>query len=157
MSYPENYIKQLQQLLQIVNDSCLGYKEAVKDAGSPELKDLFNNIASERETLASQLKERISRYGSDLTTVSTDILGALHRGWMDVKTSLTHKTDQTVLESCRNGDQVALDVYDDILQGDLLNDTGIKTFLMEQRYIINRAYMDLDARYFSLFKKDPSI
>lgn len=158
MNYPENYTNQLKRVLQMVLDSHKGYSEAIEEAGSQEFKDLFSRIASERETIASQLIERIKRYGGDPADENkNELLGMMHRGWMGIKTSVAKKTDQTVLESCRNGDQAILDLYDDILQGDLLNDTDMKTFLMEQRYIINNAFMELDKKYFDLFKKDTSI
>lgn len=157
MAYHENYIKQLQRLLHIISDSFKGYKEAEKDVESADLKELFRQIASERESMTEQLRERIARYGGNADIQGSDILGTLHRSWMGIKTAMTHKTDQTVLESCRNGDQAALDTFDDILQGDLLNDTEMKTFLTGQRFAVSQTFMELDRRYFSLFKADPSL
>lgn len=157
MNYTGNYNKQLQSLLRLLNDSKQGYTEATELVQSAELKDLFFQIIKQRETLAAEIRDRIHSYGGTPDEERSDLMASLHRGWMEIKTSMTKKDDQAVLESCRNGDQTVLDAYDDILQGDLLNDTDIKTFLMSQRFIINETFTELDRRYFSLFKKDPSI
>ncbi|WP_374164184.1 PA2169 family four-helix-bundle protein [Arcticibacter sp. MXS-1] len=157
MNYPENYTRQLQTLLRLVEDSSEGYKTAAEHASSQEFIELFRGFAAEREMLAEELRERIARYGVHAEEPGSDFMASLHRSWMGIKTAMTKKDDQAVLESCRNGDQSVLDAYDDMMQGDLLNDTDMKTFLSGQRYTINRAFMDLDKRYFDLFKKDPSI
>lgn len=157
MNYPENYIGQLKRLLQIILDSRKGYQEAASMVESQELKEAFGRVAAERETLATALKDRIAQYGGNPDDLSGDFLATLHRSWMGIKTAMTKRTDQTILESCRNGDQAALDAFDDVLQGDLLNDSNLKTFLVVQRHKINEAFMEMEERYFKLFKKDPTI
>ena len=155
MNYSESYIKKLNGLLHLVNDSNKGYKEAVARADSQDLKDLFSHIAQQRESLARELEDRIHSYSGDVKAGS-EFKASLHRSWMGIKTAMTKKDDQAVMESCRNGDQVVLDAYDDMLQGDLLNDTSMKTFLMGQRLIINEAFMEIDRRYFDLFNQNPA-
>ncbi len=157
MSYQENYIKQLHTLLRLVSDSVEGYKSAADHVSSTEYKDLFNNISRQREGIAAEFRELISGYGGNAEIESPDLMASLHRSWMGIKTAMTKKDDQAVMESCRNGDQALLDAFDDILQGDLLNNADLKTFIMDQRLKVNEVFLDLDDRYFKLFKKDPSI
>lgn len=157
MNHSGNYTKQLHTLLRLVEDSCEGYKTAIEHASSEEFKELFRQIETEREMLATELRERVKAQGDVTDHQGSDVMASLHRSWMGIKTAMTRKDDQAVLESCRNGDQSVLDAYDDIMQGNLLNNTELKTFLSGQRYTVNRAFMDLDKRYFDLFKKDPSV
>lgn len=157
MSYSENYNKQLHRLYKILQASHKGYTEAKNHTESAELKDLFEKYAIDRERLTEQMRDKIAHYGGDADLDNDDAVGLLHRGWLSLKTSLTANTAQNILESCRNADQVALDAYDDALQGEILNDSELKTFLMEQRLNINENYTELDRIYFSLFKKDPSL
>jgi len=156
MAYSENYHKQLQRLYRILQDGQKGYAEAAEHVKSPDLKALFEKIASEREALANQMGSKMAEFGYD-PNGHDDALGVLHRGWMSIKASITSNTDQNILESCRNGDQAALDAFDDVLQGEILYDTELKSFLMEPRLKINETFVHLDKRYFDMFKKDPSL
>ncbi|WP_407427111.1 ferritin-like domain-containing protein [Arcticibacter sp.] len=156
MTYSENYNKQLQRLYKILKDGQKGYTEAAEHVKSPDLRELFAKIASEREGLANQMGSKMAEFGYS-PDMHDDALGVLHRGWMNFKASMTSNTDQNILESCRNGDQAALDAFDDVLQGEILYDTELKSFLMEPRLKINETFVDLDKRYFDMFKKDPSL
>ncbi|PRY50375.1 uncharacterized protein (TIGR02284 family) [Arcticibacter pallidicorallinus] len=156
MDYSENYNKQLQRLYRILQDGHKGYTEAAEHVKSPDLKILFEKIASERAVLVNQMGAKMAEFGYTPDD-HEDALGALHRGWMNLKASLTSNTDQNILESCRNADQAALDAFDDVLQGEILYDTALKSFLMEPRLKINETFLELDKRYFDMFKKDPSL
>lgn len=156
MDYSENYNKQLQRLYKILQDGQKGYSEAAEHVKSPDLKMLFEKIASEREILVNQMGSKMAEFGY-IPDGHEDALGVLHRGWMNLKASLTSNTDQNILESCRNADQAALDAFDDVLQGEILYDTALKAFLMEPRLKINETFLELDRRYFDIFKKDPSL
>jgi uncharacterized protein (TIGR02284 family) len=149
--YGENYIKQLQHLLTIVNDGKEGYKKAAEEIDSKPLKEVFNRFFSQRGKMAEELKMKIDELGGNAENTGGDFQGALHRSWMSVKTALTKNDDQAILESCRHGDLIALDVYDDVLQGDIL-ETDLKPFLMRQRLQIHEAFMEIDRLYFNLFK-----
>lgn len=156
MTYSENYSKQLQRLYKIIQEGHKGYIDASEHAKSSDLKMLFQKISAERSSLADQMVSKMATFGYD-PHAKDDALGVLHRGWMNIKASMTSNSDQSILESCRNGDQAALDAFDDVLQGEILYDTELKSFLMELRLKINETFLDLDKRYFELFKKDPSL
>ena len=151
-SYSENYIKQLQRLLTIVNDGKEGYLKAAADIESPSLKEKFTNFSNDRKEIANELEAKITEMGGTATNRDGDTIGLMHRSWLSIKTALTKHDEQAVLETCRNGDQASLDVYDDILQGTIL-ESDLKPFIMHQRLKINEAFMELDKLYFYLFSK----
>ena len=46
-------------------------------------------------------------------------LGAVHRGWLDLKAAVTGRDDKTILEECESGEDVAQSRYADALKKDL--------------------------------------
>jgi uncharacterized protein (TIGR02284 family) len=154
--YPENYAKQLERLLTIVNDGKEGYKKASEHAHSPELKDLLMRYSEERAQMSGEIKEKLRTLGGHTENQAGDNAGFLHRAMMAFKTAITkdEKDDQAVLETCRTGDQAALETFDDILQGSILN-SDLKAFITNQRYKISQAYYEMDKLYFQLFKTSP--
>ncbi|WP_207425322.1 PA2169 family four-helix-bundle protein [Pedobacter sp. SYSU D00535] len=155
-TYPENYTKQLQRLEALLNDSYKTYQHAIDHVQSADLKELLRSVATERESILAELKSRIRSMGGDPEHDETGFLATLQRGWQGIKAAAAGSGDQGVLDSCRSSDVEVLNGYDDVLQGTILEDTELKTFLASQRLTINNALIELDARYFKLFKSDPS-
>ena len=150
---PDDYKKPLKKLLEIVNDGKEGYKHAAEQVHSGKLKELFEGYAAERSEMAEKLKAKI---GSDeKLDKDGDTKGAFHRTLMSIKTALAkdEKDDRVILESCREGDRSALDAFDDVLQGTIL-ETDLKPFLTGLRYQISKAFNEVDRLYFEGFKKE---
>ena len=153
----KTYTKQLQRLLGLINDSRKNYQYAVDHTESNDLKDLFRNQQAKREAISAELRQKIQQSGADPDEQDQSFLSKMERSWEGFKASMSGKGDQEVLERCRNTDQAVLDGYDDVLQGNILQNQELKTFLAAQRLTINESFTDLDQRYFNLFKTDPSI
>lgn len=156
-AYPENYTKQLQRLLGLVNDSRKHFADALEKVSSQEFKDFLKQLLVEREAIQIELVNRIVRLGGDPNDYKVNLLSGLERSWQALKAKASGSGDQEVLEGCRNVDQAVLDGYDDVLQGSILEDEELKYFITSQRFTINQSFLELDRRYFSLFKKDNSI
>jgi uncharacterized protein (TIGR02284 family) len=56
--------------------------------------------------------------GGDPET-SSSVSGALHRGWVDLKSMITGKSEEAILNECERGEDVALKAYREALQKDL--------------------------------------
>jgi len=156
-TYPENYTKQLQRLLGLVNDSRKHFEESLDKLNSQEFKDFLKQLLIEREAVEIELKNRIIRLGGDPTESNIGFLSGLERSWQAFKAKAAGTGDQEILEGCRNVDQTVLDGYDDVLQGTILEDEELKYFISSQRYTINQSFLELDDKYFSLFKNDNTI
>jgi uncharacterized protein (TIGR02284 family) len=154
--YPENYKRQLEHLLNIVNDGKEEYREAAEHAQAALLKETFLRHSNERKHMAEELKERLSYMGGDTDNEEGDNSGLIQRAITSVKTALSGNNDQAMLESCRTADRNALEAYDEVLQGSIL-ETDLKAFLTGQRFLISQAYYEVDKLYFSKFKTDPEI
>lgn len=149
-SYHENYIKQLQRLLNTVAKSEKRLIEAADHTNSKDYKKLFDRYADERITIMSELKEAIIDLGGNISNATETEIGTPHAS--NDNSSHDIKQYQAVLERLRNSERETLDAYDDVLQGSILEDFNLKTLLMGHRLTINEAFIELDKLYFALFK-----
>ncbi|MBC8052731.1 MAG: DUF2383 domain-containing protein [Sphingobacteriaceae bacterium] len=147
-SYQENYKKQLQRLESAVVKSQKKYIKASEQIESEEFRNLFHKYSDQRTTIINELNEAIRHLGG-VSENRTEPEPGIHTS---PGTKADIKKDQTVLETLRGSEQETLDVYDEVLQGSILEDFNLKTLLMSHRLTINEAYTDLDKRYFDLFK-----
>lgn len=70
------------------------------------------------ELAAAALSELVRKEGGVPATTTT-ASGALHRGWLNVKTAVAGNTDRVVLEECERGEDVAKNAYQKALGKDL--------------------------------------
>lgn len=153
----KNYTRQMQRLLGLISDSHKNYLYAIDHTKADDLKDLFRDQAAKRESIMSELRSRIEHTGGNPEEHDHSFLSQMERSWEGFKASISGKGDQEILERCRNTDQAVLDGYDDVLQGNILQNADLKTFLAAQRLVVNESFTELDRRYFNLFKTDPSL
>lgn len=151
-TYQENFSKQLQRLLHSVIKSQKRYIEASNELDSSELKNLFNKYATERNDIIAELTRDIKQLGAqseDITDVKIE-----QKNWDISVPAIGTKKDQGILEKIRHAEQDTLDMYDEVLQGSILEDFNLKTSLMGQRLKINESFTEMDRQYFNLFKEN---
>ena len=83
----------------------------------PELQQLCKDRAQSCAT-AAQEQELVRAQGGDPED-STSVAGTLHRGWVDLKAKLMDRTDETVLNECERGEDVAKHNYQKALDEEL--------------------------------------
>jgi uncharacterized protein (TIGR02284 family) len=105
---PPAVSEELNHLIIIANNGNLGYKEAAEYAENPVLKASFARYAAERKEF--ELRALVAAAGEDPENGSGP-LGALHRVWIDVKTSFTSRNDEGLLDDCITGDKAAISAY----------------------------------------------
>jgi uncharacterized protein (TIGR02284 family) len=155
-TYPENLAKQLQRLLTVITDNRKVYLEANDKTENSEVKTMISDGIALRTAIREELREKVAAYGGNPDDDDDQgFLSFLQRSWHDLKASAAGPgNDQLVLQSCRNSDQVVLDTYDDTLQGSVLEDRQLKTFLADQRLRINEPFLQMEAKFFSMFKNN---
>ena len=120
----ENTIKSavegLDHLIIIANDGKEGYAQAADIVAHPMLKAIFLRYAAERTEFATQLSALVTAAGTQPET-GTGPLGALHRVWVDIKSSLAANDDETTLKECIRGDETAVSAYETVLKEHALN------------------------------------
>ena len=107
----EKVVSLLDQLIETCKDGQNGYRAAAERAQTKELKRFFRYYASQRARFAAELQEVVHRHGAEPARGGT-VAGALHRGWLTVKSALLGAGEAELLAECERGEEAALGSYE---------------------------------------------
>ena len=111
-------IDTLNDLLETCRDGEYGFRESAEHAKSPALKAEFTRHADECREAAVELMTHIRQLGGEAEEGGTTS-GALHRGWVSVRGTLTGFSDQAMLDECERGEDAALARYRKAMKANL--------------------------------------
>ena len=114
----DDVIKQLNNLIETSKDGEYGLKACAEQAQSPQLKSLLSTRAEGCRRAAEELQSVVLDLGGKPDTDGS-VAGAMHRGWVAVRSKLSTLTDRAVLDECERGEDVALKAYREALAGEL--------------------------------------
>jgi uncharacterized protein (TIGR02284 family) len=117
----KDFISWLNDLIETNKDAENGFRESADAVQNPNLRAVFNEYARQRSQFASELQNQVVRLGGDPAT-SGSTGGALHRGWLNIKSAITGKDDHAILEEVERGEDSAVKTYQKILAEDLPSD-----------------------------------
>ncbi len=120
MGLDQKLISSLQHLVTIGVDGEEGYTKAAEMVSSKNLLTEFEQAATSRNIQAEAIRNYLSENGVPKPEHEGDFAGALHRAWLDIKGTLSNRSDNVVVSSCIGGDKSAIDAYQDILKEDNL-------------------------------------
>ncbi|GAB3247174.1 ferritin-like domain-containing protein [Chitinimonas naiadis] len=106
----DDIIDTLNDLIETSNDGAYGFDQCAQYASATELKNLFRMRANECQQAARELAELVTAHGGKPDTGGT-VSGALHRGWVSVRSAVTGNEDLTILEECERGEDTAKAQY----------------------------------------------
>jgi uncharacterized protein (TIGR02284 family) len=106
----EDVVDVLNDLLESSRDGEYGFNACAEHTDSPQLKGVFQRHAQECASAAAELEQEIRRLGGEPASGGT-VAGALHRGWVSVKSALSIQDDKAVLEECERGEDAAVARY----------------------------------------------
>nr|WP_294895907.1 PA2169 family four-helix-bundle protein [uncultured Pedobacter sp.] len=132
MENQEQIVSDLKGLINILNDGKIGYKEAVSNVDSANLKSTFLELSNQRYAYEEELKEHLLQHGGASDNDEGGVLGTLHRAWLDIKDAFTSKNDAAILEAIITGEKAALAKYDEVLE-DYRDHADHYALLMKQR------------------------
>jgi uncharacterized protein (TIGR02284 family) len=115
------FISVLNDLIETCKNGENGFREASQEVKNPSLKALFLDYANERGQYAGELQQRVSQLGQAPETTGS-VAASLHRRWIDLKSALTGKNDQAVIEECERGEDIAVESYREAMAKDLPSD-----------------------------------
>jgi uncharacterized protein (TIGR02284 family) len=113
-SYPE-LVTVLNHLIQICTDAENGYRTAAGCIRNRDLRDLFEVQAHQRELFAIDLQNAIRELGHD-PAASGSLVGALLRGWTNVKSLVMNCDELAMLNECRQNEELAEQAYRETLK-----------------------------------------
>lgn len=103
-------IDALQDLVECCKDGEYGFSECANQAKRPDLKSVFLQRADDCRRGAEELNQQIRALGGDAKD-SGSASGALHRGWVAVRSALTTYDDRAVLQEAERGEDNAVARY----------------------------------------------
>lgn len=103
-------VKVLNHLIEASKDGEYGFKECADHAKSSDIKTIFAARARDCATAAAELQRLVATYGGK-PEQGGSATGAMHRGWVSIRTALTKKDDLAVLEEAERGEDSALKKY----------------------------------------------
>ena len=100
----------LNDLIETSKDGEKGFRMSAENAKDPELKDLFLKRAEDCARGASELQSIVSSMGEKPESGGS-VAGAVHRGWVNIKASMSVDDDLSILEEVERGEDVAKSSY----------------------------------------------
>ena len=105
----------LNDLVETSKDGEKGFRTAAEDTKNTELTTIFMRRADDCSKGASDLQQIVMRLGGK-PEEGGSVAGAMHRGWVDLKSKVTDRDDLAILEECERGEDVAKAKYRDALE-----------------------------------------
>ena len=102
----DDVIDALQDLAECSKDGEYGFRACAEQAKRQDLKSTFLQRADDCRGAAQELNEQIRSLGGN-TEDHGSVAGAMHRGWVAVKATLSNYDDKAVLEECERGEDNA--------------------------------------------------
>ena len=106
-------IDQLNRLIAINKDAEDGFLAAAESIKNSELDTLFKGYAKQHAKFLAELQQEVERLGGNPSSSGT-VGGAIHRGWTDLKSTLSGHSAASLLASCDTGEQSADAAYAEV-------------------------------------------
>lgn len=131
----DDVIDALQDLAECAKDGEYGFRACAEQAERPDLKSTFLQRADDCRSAAQELNDQIRSLGGKAEDHGS-VAGALHRGWVAVKATLSTYDDKAVLEEAERGEDNAKARYAKALKQPL--PAGIKLVVERQMQGLQR-------------------
>lgn len=114
----DEVVSTLNDLLESCRDGEYGFSASAEHTKSADLKTLLTRHAQECRTAGQELQALIRQMGGEADEGGS-MSGALHRGWVSVRGTLSGHSDQSMLDECERGEDSAVASYRKALSQDL--------------------------------------
>ena len=139
----DKVVKALRDLAEINHTAHQGYSTAAEGIKNAEYASLFRSYSDQRHTFEHELESYIQRLGGSVDGntamgVISDAAGALHRGWINIKSAVTGGGIEALLDECQRGDEAAVAAYQQALEAPLPQD--VAAVVRQQYHSVQEAY-----------------
>ena len=104
------YVTLLNGLIEICKDGEKGFREAAEDIEIGYYQILFQEYARQRSQFASALQQAVRKLGGNPDRKGS-MAGTIHRGWMNLRSTVNQKTNELIIRECERGEETALKNY----------------------------------------------
>jgi uncharacterized protein (TIGR02284 family) len=142
VEYDSLYMKKentvLNNLIETLKDGQEGFKQAAEGVSDPKLKSLFRDYSEQRSRFATALQSEVRRHGETDAETSSSATGALHRGWINLKSAITGGDEHAILAECERGEDSAVEEYKKAL------DNGLSVSAQD---LVSRQFVEIKAAH----------
>ena len=121
----------LNSLIATTVDSINGYQESADAVENPKFREMFQELARDRQQVVPQLQAAVARMGGNPEDDGT-VLAAAHRTFVDLKSAITGRDDKAVINEVERGEDHIKHRYEAAL-----NDADLSA---EARQVVQEAY-----------------
>jgi uncharacterized protein (TIGR02284 family) len=135
MSDQKHAIDALEDLIEVARDGQNGYRDGAEHSKDPQLRRFLESVSLARAKFAGDLESHAVRLGKADVDRSGSTLGAIHRGWTELKANLGGG-DDAILSSMETGDSYAKDHYEKYINDNKLPDDLLEIIRNEAQTIV---------------------
>ena len=117
-SVNEKVIATLNGLIETCKNGEEGFRTAAEGVSDQGIKTAFAKFSRDRWQMARDLQDEVQGLGGKPET-SGSVGGAVHRGWMNIKSAVAGKDDQKIIAEAERGEDVAKAAYQSALEQEL--------------------------------------
>ena len=128
----------LNNLIETLKDGQEGFEQAAEGVSNSQLKSLFRDYSEQRSRFATALQSEARRHGETEPKTSSSATGALHRGWINLKSGITGGDEHAILAECERGEDSAVEAYKKAL------DDGLSPSAQE---LVSRQFAEIKAAH----------
>jgi uncharacterized protein (TIGR02284 family) len=107
----KNQDKIIDDLIETLKDGQEGFKQAAEGVKDPQLKAVFDEYSQQRARFAVELRSKAQSADERESEISGSAAGALHRGWINLKSALTRGDNHAILAECERGEDSAVEEF----------------------------------------------
>lgn len=131
------HVQLLNKLLEVCLDGELGYRTAARHFHNSKLRTIFTDYAIRRGQFAEELRSEVEHLGGSAVDAGS-IAASLHRGWIALKSDVTHGDTGAIVAACEAGEASALASYDAAADSDFSG--HVRSLIEKQRQLIEQAH-----------------
>ena len=138
MGKQKEIISTINGLIETLKDGEAGFKEAAEAVKDSNLKSLFTEFSQQRARFATELQTQAQSLGETKPEESSSAAGALHRAWINLKSTLTSGDDHAILAECERGEDSAVKEYKEAMED------GLPTPVID---VVSRQYSEVKSAH----------
>lgn len=130
-------ISTLNNLIETCKDGQNGFQTAAEGVQNSNLKSTFYEFGQQRAQFVGELQALVRELGGDPENAGS-VAATLHRGWINIKSTITGQDDTAILNEAERGEDIAKDQYKKALETSL--PANVKTVIQKQNQEVQAAH-----------------
>mgnify|MGYP001162011867 CR=1 FL=1 len=127
-------IKSLQTLAELNVDRASGYMKLSEETKTLDLgiKAMFVRMSHQSDDYRKELDAHITKLGGEKVAIENSFLSDVHQAWIKIKAEVSSNDPETLLSSCKFGENIIIWAYESVLGDSEMKDLEIRALLEKQ-------------------------